>query len=94
MSSTHDKPISYQPTAGMSYDPEEPKYWDKRALQQEVTRGFELCHGCRMCFKYCDSFPILFDLIDKKHDGDVTRLTAGEGAAGGGGPAPLRGAAS
>ena len=31
-----------------------------------------------MCFKYCDSFPILFDLIDKRHDGDVTRVTAAE----------------
>jgi glycerol-3-phosphate dehydrogenase subunit C len=28
-----------------------------------------------MCFKYCDSFPILFDLIDK-YDGDVRKLTA------------------
>jgi Fe-S oxidoreductase len=78
MATTHDKPISYKPTDGMSYDPEEPKYWDERALQKEVTRGFELCHGCRMCFKYCDSFPTLFDLIDRKHDGDVTRLDAAE----------------
>jgi glycerol-3-phosphate dehydrogenase subunit C len=78
MSSTPDKPISYQPTDGLSYDTEEPKYWDPAALQLEVTRGFELCHGCRMCFKYCDSFPTLFDLIDKKHDGDVTRLTGAE----------------
>jgi Fe-S oxidoreductase len=58
----------------MSYDPEQPKYWDAHALQQEVTRGFELCHGCRMCFKYCDSFPILFDLLDRKHEGDVRRI--------------------
>jgi len=78
MSSSSDKPISYQATEGMSYDPEEARYWDKGALQMEVTRGFELCHGCRMCFKYCDSFPTLFDLIDKKHDGDVTRLTGAE----------------
>jgi len=70
--------ISYKATAGLSYDPDEPRYWDEASLQQEVTRGFELCHGCRMCFKYCDSFPILFDLIDKKHDGDVTRVTAPE----------------
>ncbi len=31
-----------------------------------------------MCFKYCDSFPILFDLIDKRHDGDVAKVTAPE----------------
>ena len=73
-----DKPVSYQPTDGLSYDPEEARYWDAAGLQKEVTRAFEVCHGCRMCFKYCDSFPILFDLIDKKHDGDVRKLTAPE----------------
>ncbi|HXK09645.1 MAG TPA: heterodisulfide reductase-related iron-sulfur binding cluster [Vicinamibacteria bacterium] len=78
MATTHDKPISYKPTDGLSYDPEEPKYWEPAALQKEVTRGFELCHGCRMCFKYCDAFPILFDLIDNRHEGDVARITSSE----------------
>ncbi len=73
-----DKPVSYQPTDGLSYDPDEARYWDAAGLQKEVTRTFEVCHGCRMCFKYCDSFPILFDLIDKKHDGDVRKLTTPE----------------
>jgi Fe-S oxidoreductase len=31
-----------------------------------------------MCFKYCDSFPTLFSLIDEKHEGDVRKLSAGE----------------
>jgi Fe-S oxidoreductase len=70
-----DKPISYKPTDGLSYDPDEGKYWDPAALGKEITRSFELCAGCRMCFKYCDSFPILFDLIDKTHEGDVRRMT-------------------
>ncbi len=78
MATTHDKPISYKPTDGLSYDPDEPKYWEQPALAKEVTRGFELCHGCRMCFKYCDSFPTLFELIDRKHDGDVRKITAAE----------------
>jgi glycerol-3-phosphate dehydrogenase subunit C len=78
MSTSQDKPISYKPTDGLSYDPDEPRYWDETALAKEVTRAFELCHGCRMCFKYCDSFPILFDLIDRKYEGDVTRVTAPE----------------
>jgi Fe-S oxidoreductase len=73
-----DKVISYKPTDGLSYDPEEPRYWDASALRKEITRAFEICHGCRMCFKYCDSFPILFELLDKKHDGDVRKLTAPE----------------
>lgn len=74
-----DRPISYQPTDGLSYDPNEAKYWDPSALKQELDRAFELCHGCRMCFKYCDSFPTLFSLLDDAvHDGDVRKITAGE----------------
>jgi Fe-S oxidoreductase len=68
--------ISYQPTPGLSYDPSEEKYWDARALDGEVRRAFEICHGCRMCFKYCDSFPTLFSLLDERYDGDVHRLEA------------------
>src|SRR5262249_31670620 len=44
------------------------------------TRVFEICHGCRMCFKYCETFPTLFKLIDERHDGDVHRLTHREQA--------------
>jgi Fe-S oxidoreductase len=73
--------ISYAPTDGLSYDPQEEKYWDQRALGKEVSRVFEVCHGCRMCFKYCDAFPRLFDFIDKRHDGRVAALTEGETAA-------------
>jgi glycerol-3-phosphate dehydrogenase subunit C len=70
--------ISYQPTKGLSYDPTEEKYWDADALQEELTRVFEVCHGCRMCFKFCDSFPDLFSFIDDNHDGDVRKITADE----------------
>ncbi len=73
-----DERISYAPTDGLCYDPADPLYWDEGALAKEVTRVFEVCHGCRMCFKYCDSFPSLFDFIDNRHDGDVTKLTADE----------------
>lgn len=69
-----DKPISYQATDGLSYDPEEPKYWDRALLQKEIERVFEVCNGCRMCFKYCDSFPTLFRLLDEQLEGDVRRL--------------------
>jgi len=70
--------IAYAPTAGLSYDPTEPVYWDPAALAGEVERVFEICHGCRLCFKYCDSFPTLFGLIDDRHAGDVRGLTAPE----------------
>jgi Fe-S oxidoreductase len=77
MSSDHQS-ISYQPTAGLSYDPGQPVYWDPAAVAGEVQRVFEICHGCRMCFKYCDSFPLLFKAIDERHDGDVRQVTAQE----------------
>lgn len=70
--------ISYAPTEGLSYDPEEEKYWDPAGLGQEITRVFEVCHGCRMCFKYCDAFPDLFRFIDQNHDGQVASVTAAE----------------
>ena len=76
--STNSGNISYEPTAGLSYDPSEEKYWDEAGLAAEVTRTFEICHGCRMCFKYCDSFPDLFSFIDERHDGDVGKLEAKE----------------
>jgi Fe-S oxidoreductase len=70
--------ISYQPTDGLTYDPADPRYWDPAALDAEVRRAFEICHGCRMCFKYCDSFPTLFGLLDDRHDGDVRKITGAE----------------
>jgi glycerol-3-phosphate dehydrogenase subunit C len=66
--------ISYHPTAGLTYDPSDPLYWDEAALAGEVERVFEVCHGCRMCFKYCDSFPSLFSFVDA-HEGDVRKVT-------------------
>jgi glycerol-3-phosphate dehydrogenase subunit C len=68
---------SYAPTDGLSYAPSEPKYWDEDALNKEVTRVFEVCQGCRMCFKYCDSFPSLFRFVDAK-DGQVAELSVSE----------------
>lgn len=76
----HDRNISYKPTDGLSYDPTEDKYWDAEALDKEIRRTFEICHGCRLCFKYCDSFPNLFSALDTKYDGDVRQLTAADTA--------------
>jgi glycerol-3-phosphate dehydrogenase subunit C len=73
-----DGNVSYRPTDGLSYDPAEPTYWEPGALAKEVERTFEICHGCRLCFKYCDAFPSLFSLIDESHGGDVRRLTDAE----------------
>ncbi len=76
--STEGKSISAEPTPGLSYDPSEEKYWQPEAVAGEVLRAFEICHGCRMCFKYCDSFPVLFKAIDERHGGEVAKVTEAE----------------
>ena len=44
-----------------------PWFWDEAALEKEMERVFEICHGCRRCFNLCDSFPRLFDMIATQH---------------------------
>ncbi len=39
-------------------------FTDPQKLDDELRRVFDICHGCRRCFNLCDSFPLLFDLID------------------------------
>ncbi len=43
-------------------------FYDAPALDKEMRRVFDICHGCRRCFNLCDSFPRLFDLIDNSAD--------------------------
>jgi Fe-S oxidoreductase len=57
--------IEFAPTDGLTYNPNEKVYWDRGALQKEIDRTFELCHSCRMCFKFCQSFPTLFEAVDR-----------------------------
>jgi len=42
----------------------DPSFYDEAALDAELQRVFDICHGCRRCFSLCQSFPILFDAID------------------------------
>jgi Fe-S oxidoreductase len=47
-----------------AYDPTDPRYYDEKDLRSEVERIFGLCADCRMCVKFCGSFPKMFDAID------------------------------
>ncbi len=58
-----------------TYDPFHPEYFDEADLRGELTRVFDLCHGCRLCFKFCTSFPTLFAFVDAHDDQDAARLT-------------------
>lgn len=49
----------------------EDEFWDKEALNAELERVYDVCHGCRRCVSLCDSFPTLFDLIDESETFEV-----------------------
>ena len=48
-----------------------PEFYDAGALEKELERVFDICHGCRRCFNLCNSFPTLFDLIDGSKTGEI-----------------------
>jgi glycerol-3-phosphate dehydrogenase subunit C len=52
------------------YNPNDPVYWNPQSLQQEITRVFDICNGCRLCYGLCPSFNDLLGTIDK-HDGNI-----------------------
>ena len=57
------------------YDPHHPFYLDEADTRMELQRVFDLCHGCRLCFEFCPSFPTLFSYIDAHDDQDAGRMT-------------------
>ncbi|GMV57227.1 MAG: hypothetical protein AMXMBFR72_03460 [Betaproteobacteria bacterium] len=48
-----------------------PEFWDRAALDEELERVFDICHGCRRCVSLCGAFPTLFDLVDNGPTGEV-----------------------
>jgi glycerol-3-phosphate dehydrogenase subunit C len=50
-------------------------WYDEAALEKELRRVYDICHGCRRCFNLCDSFPILFDAIDEAPNEEVDDLS-------------------
>ncbi len=67
-----------------AYDPTDSRYFDRKDLRSEVERVFSLCADCRMCVKFCGSFPKMFDAIDsycteeKYSEVDAKKLKAGD----------------
>lgn len=48
-----------------------PDFTDESALNAELERVFDICHGCRRCFSLCHSFPTLFDAVDESATGEL-----------------------
>jgi glycerol-3-phosphate dehydrogenase subunit C len=56
-------------------------FYDQQALDEELTRVFDICAGCRRCVSLCGAFPALFDLVDETDTGevhDVDKATFGQ----------------
>jgi len=51
-----------------------PEFRDEAALDRELERVFEICHGCRRCFSLCNAFPVLFDHVDETPAGEAAAL--------------------
>ena len=46
-------------------------FHDRAAVDAELERVFDICHGCRRCVNLCAAFPTLFDLIDESDSMEV-----------------------
>jgi glycerol-3-phosphate dehydrogenase subunit C len=51
-----------------------PEFYDASALEKELARVFDICHGCRRCFNLCQAFPTLFDAVDATAQGEVASV--------------------
>ena len=47
------------------------QFYDVGALEKELERVYDICHGCRRCFSLCNAFPTLFDAVDASASGEV-----------------------
>lgn len=50
---------------------DDPAFWDEAALNRELERVYDICHGCRRCVSLCNAFPTLFDLVDESETLEV-----------------------
>ena len=47
------------------------EFYNEEALNAELERVYDICHGCRRCVSLCQSFPTLFDLVDESDTMEV-----------------------
>ncbi len=65
MSKTSIREGSLEAPTRHPIDWQSPDYGQETALNNELERVFNICHGCRRCVSLCDAFPTLFDLVDE-----------------------------
>jgi glycerol-3-phosphate dehydrogenase subunit C len=62
----------------MTFDFDDPKYYDVKAVEKELERVTELCDGCRRCYRLCTSFDFMLDDCVDKNDGDIAKITSAD----------------
>ncbi len=61
------------------FDPSAHGFYDPSAVEKELRRVADICHGCRRCYDLCPSFDVLFQALDRPEvDGEAERLRAGD----------------
>ncbi|HVT32567.1 MAG TPA: heterodisulfide reductase-related iron-sulfur binding cluster [Rhodanobacteraceae bacterium] len=55
-----------------------PEFYDQGAIDKELHRVFDICHGCRRCVSLCHAFPTLFDLVDESSTMEVDGVAASD----------------
>ena len=60
-----------------TFDIRNAEFWDRKDVDGELRRVYDICNGCRRCLPLCPSFKVMFDRIDVDEvDGDVDKLPA------------------
>ena len=60
------------------FDPFHPLYFNEEDLSTEFARVASVCSGCRICVSKCDSFPRLFELLDRSDGREPSTLSVQE----------------
>jgi Fe-S oxidoreductase len=60
-----------------TFDIRKGEFWDRKDVDGELRRVYDICNGCRRCLPLCPSFKVMFARIDVDEvDGDVEKLPA------------------
>jgi glycerol-3-phosphate dehydrogenase subunit C len=58
-----------------TYDPRDDVYSDEADVRDELSRVYDVCHGCQQCVSHCSTFPTLFEMLDGFDDGHADNMT-------------------
>ena len=62
-----------------TFDIRSAEFWDRKDVDGELRRVYDICNGCRRCLPLCPSFKVLFDRLDVDAvDGEVDKLPAAD----------------